>query len=109
MIENTKGLKDKTPYNISEMSEKRIREKEEELKIYEIELEELNEDIDNINKKIFKYNSRIEALDEDNLEELVMWLNKKSSCYFDLSKKLSDKSCKLKSIKCCKDSIELWK
>ena len=89
--------------------EKRLKEEEEQLKINQIELEELNEDIDNIYKKIFKYSSRIEALDEDNSEELIMWLNKKSSCYFDLYKKISDKSSKLKSIKCCKDMIEMRK
>ena len=57
--------------------EKRLKEEKEQLKIQEIELEELNEDIDNIYKKIFKYSSRIEALDENNSEELVTWLNKK--------------------------------
>ena len=67
--------------------EKRLKEEEEKLKINQIELEELNEDIDNNHKKIFKYSSKIEALDEDNSEELVMWLNKKSSCYMDLSKR----------------------
>ena len=91
------------------MCEKHLKEEEEKLKINEIELEELNEDIENIYKKIFKYDSKIEALDENNSEELVMWLNKKSSCYFDLSKKIDNKSSKLKSIKCCKDMIEMWK
>ena len=91
------------------MCEKHLKEEEEQLKIYEIELEDLNEDIDNIYKKIFKYSSRIEALGEDNLQELVMCLNNKSSCYFDLYKKTSEKSRKLKSIKCCKDMIEMWK
>ena len=91
------------------MCEKHLKKEEEQLKTNQIELEELNEDIDNIYKKIFKYSSRIEALDEDNSEELVMWLNKKSSCYSDLSKKIYDKSRKLKSIKCCENMIEMWK
>ena len=89
--------------------EKRLKEEEEKLKINQIELEELNEDIDNNHKKIFKYSSKIEALDEDNSEELVMWLNKKSSCYMDLSKKTSEKSRILKYIKDSKAMIEVWK
>ena len=67
--------------------EKRLKEEEEKLKINQIELEELNEDIDNNHKKIFKYSSKIEALDEDNSEELVMWLNKKIILLYGLIKK----------------------
>ena len=91
------------------MCEKHLKDDEEKLKMNQIELEELNEDIDNIHKKIFKYSSKIEALDEDNSEELVMWLNKKSSCYSDLSKKTSEKSRILKYIKDGKAMIEVWK
>ena len=91
------------------MCEKRLKEEEEKLKINQNELEELNEDIDNIHKRIFKYSSKIEAIDEDNTEELIMWLNRKSSCYMDLSKKTSEKNRILKYIKDGKAMIEVWK
>ena len=42
-------------------------------------------------------------------KNLLRGLIKKSSCYSDLSTKLYDKSRKLKSIKGCKDMIEVWK
>ena len=88
MIENTKRLKDKKPYNISAMSEKHMKEEEEKLKTYEIELEEINEEIEYINKKIIKYNKNIEAISEDNSEEVINYLKMLSNCYSSLGKNI---------------------
>ena len=109
MIENTKRLKDKKPYNISEMSEKHLKEEEERLKINEIKLEELNEEIEYINKKIIRYNKKLEAINDDASKEFIEYLNMISNCYYSLGKNIYDKSCILKYITNGKAMIEVWK
>ena len=59
------------------MSGELIKEKEEELKIFETELEELKEDIEDINKKIIRYNNKIQAIHD----MIRMKLSCISKCY----------------------------
>ena len=43
---------------------------EEELKCQKIELEEINEDIEDINKKILRYTKKLEAFNEDDVTRI---------------------------------------
>ena len=67
------------------MSDRTIKESEEKLKIFETELEKLNEDIEDMKIKIRIYQNKI---NEGHSEQEIMYLKMISSCYSDLPRKI---------------------
>ena len=85
----------------------RIKEYEEKITKYEAELKDINEDIEYYNNKIQRYNKQLTVLEEEgNAEAIMSKVNVISMIYFDVAKKLTQKSTRIKCIQDCKNAIK---